>query len=86
MVVVDLKDATQNQIQMWVSQNNLADKLVEVFDKGKVKAHFFFIVGPAAEKARRTELKALDFSPLEILAINHNIEENKGSRSVNSFM
>lgn len=78
MEEINLTDATRNQIAQWVRQFKLPDTLVEHFESGKLKAAYFFIDNKAAEKARTTELKDLKFTPLEITAINNNIQENKG--------
>jgi hypothetical protein len=84
MEEIDLADATLNQIAKWVRQFKLPGKLVDLFDSRKLKAPYFFIDSKAAEKARTTELRDLKFTPLEITAINNNIQENK-SRAV-SFL
>ena len=78
MEEIDLADATLNQIAKWVRQFKLPGKLVDLFDSRKLKAPYFFIDSKAAEKARTTELRDLKFTPLEITAINNNIQENKG--------
>ena len=70
--LIDLTEATPNQIAKWVRQFKLPDRLVDLFDSGKLKAPYFFIDNKAAEKARTTELKDLKFTPLEITAINNN--------------
>ena len=78
MEEIHLTDATLNQIAKWVRQFKLPDTLVDLFDSGKLKPPYFFIDSKAAEKARTAELRDLKFSPLEITAINDNIQENKG--------
>ena len=78
MEEIDLTEATLNQITKWVRQFKLPDTLVEHFGSRKLKASYFFIDSKAAEKARTTELRDLKFTPLEITAINNNIQENKG--------
>ena len=78
MEEIDLTEATPNQIAKWVQQFKLPDRLVDLFESGKIKEAYFFIDSKAAEKARTTELRDLKFTPLEITAINNNIQENKG--------
>ena len=76
--LIDLTEATLNQIAKWVRQFKLPGRLVDLFESGKIKEAYFFIDSKAAEKARTTELRDLKFTPLEITAINNNIHENKG--------
>ena len=61
--LIDLTEATPNQIAKWVRQFKLPDRLVDLFDSGKLKAPYFFIDNKAAEKARNDRIKRPQVHP-----------------------
>ena len=63
--IIDLTEATPNQIAKWVQKFKLPGRLVDLFESGKIKEAYFFIDSKPAEKARTTELRDLKFTPLE---------------------
>ena len=51
--LIDLTEATPNQIAKWVRQFKLPGRLVDLFESGKLKEAYFFIDSKAAEKRRQ---------------------------------